>query len=150
MTALSIAALCIFIFGAYAYGAVVVLSLRHHTPVWSATTPQSRKRLRSEWVGLAMFVTCTLWFLLQGTIEFRFLMGEPRGDDLLDLAALEIVFIFPGLILQTVLFDATRDSGDDTVRPPALWMTVMYALYLVGLSLAVYMPLAIYKWLPAP
>ena len=150
MTALSIAALCIFIFGAYAYGAVVVLSLRHHTPVWSATTPQSRKRLRSEWVGLAMFVTCTLWFLLQGTIEFRFLMGEPRGDDLLDLAALEIVFIFPGLILQTVLFDATRDSADDTARPPALWMTVMYALYLVGLSLAVYVPLAIYKWLPAP
>ena len=57
MTALSIAALCIFIFGAYAYGAVVVLSLRHRMPVWPGNVPPDigflhhrfpyRKRLRA-------------------------------------------------------------------------------------------------------
>ena len=147
MTALSIAALCIFIFGAYAYGAVVVLSLRHRMPVWPGKAPEGRKRLRAETVGLAMFVTCTLWFVLHSVIEFRFLMGEPRGNDLLDLAALEIVFLFPGLILQTVLIER---SGQDPPRHPRIWAFWVAVLYAVGAALMIYTPLAIYKYLPAP
>ena len=147
MTALSIAALCIFIFGAYAYGAVVVLSLRHRMPVWPGKAPDDRKRLRAETVGLAMFVTCTLWFVLHSVIEFRFLMGEPRGNDLLDLAALEVVFLFPGLILQTVLVER---SGQDPPRHPRIWALWVAVLYAVGAVLMIYTPLAIYKYLPAP
>ncbi len=32
--ALSIVALCVFLFGAYAYGSVVILTIRHRSPVW--------------------------------------------------------------------------------------------------------------------
>jgi signal transduction histidine kinase len=149
VTALSIAGLCIFIFGAYAYGAVVVLSLRHHAPVWPGTPPEGRRRLRGEWIGLAMFVTCTVWFLLQSAVEFRYLMGEPRGNDLLDLAALEICFVFPGLILHTVLFE-TGQAADAPRRPAMRWLAVMFALYAAGLVLAIYTPLAVYDLVPSP
>jgi signal transduction histidine kinase len=160
VTAISIAALCIFIFGAYAYGAVVVLSLRHRMPVWPGNVPAEigflharfpqRKRLRAEWIGQAMFVTCTLWFVLHSIIEFRALMGEARNDDVLDLAALELVFAFPGLILNTVLVETAGHNTDSPLPHRRLWSAIVAALYLAGIALATYTPLAVYGYVPAP
>src|SRR5687767_12118001 len=110
MTALSIVALCIFIFGAYAYGSVVVLSLRHRSPVWSPAPAPFQPEWKIHLLGLAMFIACTLWFVLHSIIEFRSLVGEARDNDLIDLAALELVFFFPALIFQTVLMEAGADS----------------------------------------
>src|SRR4029453_8505107 len=66
-TALAIVALCVFIFGAYAYGSLVVLSLRHGSLVWS----RARGRpLGAHLQGLAMLVACTVWFVLHTIIQF--------------------------------------------------------------------------------
>jgi signal transduction histidine kinase len=148
--ALSIIALCIFIFGAYVYGSVVVLTLRHRSPVWSKTAALGVSRFRAQRVGLAMYAVCTLWFLLHSAIEFRYLLGEPRENDLIDLAALELVFVFPGLILHTVLTE-THTEEDGTTRPRArIWSTVLAALYIAGAAMAVYFTGAIFDLIPAP
>jgi signal transduction histidine kinase len=146
MTALSIAALCVYIFGAYAYGAVVVLALRYRSPVWPAVAPEVPKRLRAAWVGLAMFVVCTVWFVVHSIIEFRYLMGDPRQDDWFDLSTLVLVFAFPGLILHTVLVDTSHQTSS---HPPGrVWWTVVAGLYAVGAVMAIYVPLAVYRLLP--
>src|SRR5687768_13551370 len=97
--ALSIIALFVFIFGAYAYGYLVALSMRDRTPVWShARAPGARNSTAR--INFVMYVVCTVWFALHAIIEFRFLMGEPRHNDFVDLATLELVFLFPGLIFH--------------------------------------------------
>jgi hypothetical protein len=142
VTALSIAALCVYIFGAYAYGSVVVLALRHRSVVWPTPPPDAPRRLRAAWVGLAMFVVCTVWFVLHSIIEFRYLMGDPRQDDAFDLTTLVLVFAFPGLILHTVLVDTTNDVPGSA--PGRVWWAIIAGLYAAGAALAVYVPLALY------
>ena len=141
VTALSIAALCVYIFGAYAYGAVVVLALRYRSLVWPAAAPDA-PRLRAAWVGLAMFVVCTVWFVVHSIIEFRYLMGDPRQDDWFDLSALVLVFAFPGLILHTVLVDTAHATP--ARRPGRHWWVIVAGLYAAGAVMAIYVPLAIY------
>ena len=149
MTVLSIIALCIFVFGAYAYGSVVVLSLRHGTVVWSRDVDAAAHQTRVPRYSLAMFVTCTAWFVLHCIIGFRYLMGEPADDDWIDLAVLVLVFLFPGLIFHTVL----RENTAASVEPRAtrrLWSVVLVGLYAVGFAMAVYFPAAIFNLLPGP
>jgi hypothetical protein len=144
-TALGILALCIFIFGAYAYGSLVVLSVRNGTIIWSRT----RRRPQATHVqGLAMLVACTIWFLLHTIIGFRALLGEPMNDDLIDLAVLELVFCFPGLIFHTVLLESSGDCDS----PPRFgrWSVALGVLYATGAALAIYVPAAIFALAPAP
>ena len=148
--ALSIIALCIFVFGAYVYGSVVVLTLRHRSPVWSKTAAADGSGFKARLIGLAMYVVCTLWFVLHSVIEFRYLLGEGKTDDLIDLASLELVYVFPGLILHTVLYE-THANDDGTTRARARgWSVVLGAVYLIGAALAVYFTGAIFNLLPSP
>ncbi|HXG90397.1 MAG TPA: histidine kinase [Vicinamibacterales bacterium] len=150
---LSIIALCIFIFGAYAYGSVVVLSLRQRAPVWTDAVAPGSFRLRVKLRGLAMFVVCTAWFILHSVIEFRHMMGQSRTDDWIDLAALELVFTFPGLILHTVLMESAAGGGHPprtTPRRQGGWAWMLLALYGAGAALAIYFPAAMFGLVPAP
>ncbi len=150
LMALSILALCVFIFGAYAYGSVVVLSFRHRNPVWPCEGSPGVHRLKAEAVGLAMLVACTLWFVLHSLIEFRFLLGDPRNDDFFDLSVLELVFAFPGLIFHTVLVETAADD-DGRPRPESrIWSLVLATLYTTGVVFAVYFPAAIFDVVPGP
>jgi len=145
---ISILALCVFIFGAYAYGSVVFLSLRHHSALW-VSRPSSGPRLSAEVQSLAMLITCAVWFVLHSVIEFRSLMGEPREDDLIDLAALELTFAFPALIFHTVLLETPEERGG--AEPPhRAWTALLVALYVAGLALALYFPAVIFDIIPAP
>jgi Histidine kinase len=86
--------------------------------------------------------------VLHAIIAFRELMGNPPQDDLIDLATLEIVFLFPALIFHAYLFEATSE-----LRPfdrAGHWRTVSRLLYVVGVALAVYATAAIFKVLPQP
>ena len=165
--ALSIVALCVFLFGAYAYGSVVILTIRHHSSAPSPTSTQFFWEVTLGWrhgdaafgfgfplnalrqPGMAMYLVCTVWFILHSIIEFRYLMGEARENDLIDLAALELAFAFPGLILHTVLRET--DAGD---KQPAFavpgWRIALAGLYATGLAMAIYFPLAIFQVIPAP
>ena len=165
--ALSIVALCVFLFGAYAYGSVVILTIRHRSSAPSPTATQFFWEVTYGWhhgdsafgfgfplralrqPGMAMYLVCTVWFILHSIIEFRYLMGEARENDLIDLAALELAFAFPGLILYTVLRET--DAGD---KQPAFavpgWRIALAGLYATGLAMAIYFPLAIFQVIPAP
>jgi len=147
---LSIIALCVFLFGAYAYSSVVILTIRHRSPVWQHSPLAFPLRaLRKP--GMPMYLTCTAWFILHSLIEFRYLMGEPRENDLVDLAALELAFIFPGLIFHTVLLETGSDASE---RHEAMgvrgWRVALLGLYGAGLALATYITLAIFQVIPAP
>ncbi len=146
---LSIIALCFFLFGAYAYGTVLVLTLRRGRPIWSAGTSPAALRLNVPLQALAMYCVCTAWFIVHTVIEFRFLMGEPRANDMIDLAALILVFVFPGLIFHTVLLESGADEGHPRPRSAA-WSAVLTFLYAAGAAMAVYFPAAIFDLLPAP
>src|SRR5580765_6519092 len=144
-TALGIVALCIYIFGAYGYGSLVFLSVRNRSVV------SSRARGRTPGAhlqALAMLTACTLWFVLHTVIGFRSLMGEPMNDDWIDLAALELVFTFPGLIFHTVLLESGDDGG--VPAPFGRWSAALVALYAVSAVLAIYFPAAIFGAAPAP
>ena len=144
-TALGIVALCISIFGAYAYGSLVFLSVRNRSLVWS------RARVRTPGAhlqALAMLLACTLWFVLHTVIGFRALLGEPMNDDWIDLAALELVFTFPGLIFHTVLLESGDDGG--VPAPFGRWSAALATLYAVSAVLAIYFPAAIFDAAPAP
>jgi signal transduction histidine kinase len=141
---LSIAALFIFIFGAYAYGYLLLLWLRRTPAVVGAKDTFNGTVGR---VGQAMFAACMLWFVLHAIIEFRYLLGEPRKDDLIDLAALELVFIFPGLIFHTYYVETTARFG---TRAAAGWRAVMWGLYGAGMAMAVYFPSVIYGLIDGP
>ena len=88
-----------------------------------------------------------LWFVLHAIIEFRYLLGEPRKDDLIDLAALELVFIFPGLIFHTYYVETAARFGG---RAAAGWRAVMWGLYGAGAAMAVYFPSVIFGLIDGP
>jgi signal transduction histidine kinase len=140
---LDIIALCVFIFGAYAYGAVLVLTLRHRGPAWTgganATQPIDR-------VGLSMLLVCTSWFVLNGIMTFGGLVGASRNDNLIDLLILELTFVFPGLIFHTVL----SESREGAVRAGRGWRAALLALYVTGAALIIYFPAAVFGLLPRP
>jgi signal transduction histidine kinase len=140
---LDIIALCVFIFGAYAYGAVLVLTLRHRSPAWTAGASASRPIDR---VGMSMLLVCTAWFALNVIMTFGGLVGATRNDNWIDLLILELTFVFPGLIFHTVLSES-RNGG---VRAALAWRAVLLALYGAGAVLAVYIPAAIFGLLPRP
>src|SRR5262245_4375534 len=80
--------------------------------------------------------------------SFCTLMGEPMNDDWLDLAALELVFTFPGLIFHTVLHES---GGEDRASSSfGRWAIALVALYTAGAAMAIYFPAAIFGLVPAP
>jgi two-component system LytT family sensor kinase len=140
---LTILALFIFIFGAYSYGYLVMLWFRDRgASAWTPGDASEELRRYGSRIGLAMFLTCTVWFVLHAIIAFGSLMGNKPEDDLVDLATLEIVFLFPGLIFHAYLFEATSDQ-----RPfdrAGRWRLMSWGLYLAGLAMAVYATAAIF------
>jgi signal transduction histidine kinase len=142
---LNIAALFIFIFGAYAYGYLLLLWLRQRPP--DLSQPQDSFNGTVGRVGQTMFAVCTTWFVLNAIIEFRYLLGEARDNDLIDLAALVIVFFFPGLIFHTYYIEtATRSGGPTASR----WRGLMWALYAAGVAMALYFPAVIFDVIAGP
>jgi signal transduction histidine kinase len=141
---LNIAALFVFIFGAYAYGYLLLLWLRQPPDLARAQDTFNGAVGR---VGQAMFAACTLWFVLHAIIEFRFLLGESRENDLIDLAALELVFIFPGLIFHTYYVETAAMPGG---RAALGWRAVMWGLYGAGIAMAVYFSSVIYGLIDGP
>ena len=114
MVLVSIVFLFVYVFGAYAYGLATVFSVRR----------AARDRNPAlDRPNLALMAISTVWFVLMTLIEFRYLAGDTRQDDLLDLAAL-MVYMFPPVIMH-VVYRETSSDGDNP--PPPIFG------YLVGL-----------------
>jgi signal transduction histidine kinase len=147
MVALSVAFLCVFIFGAYAYGATVLWAVRA-APVWGKehATAAGRTRDTLEPVTFTLCVVCTVWFVLNAVSEFRVLMGTAQYQTWLNLIELGLAFAFPPIIMHTVL----KESHGYDVRPPAPWPQLLVAMYVVSFGTGVYMVLAAPAWIPRP
>ena len=146
--AITIISLFVFIFGAYAYGYLVWLWMRARTSAWSPDDAPPALRRHGSRITIVMFGACTLWFVLHAIIAFRALMGDPPEDDFIDLATLELVFLFPGLIFHAYLLESTSET-----RPfdrAGRWVLMVWALYTAGVGMAVYFTSAIFDLVPAP
>ena len=145
--ALSIVALFIFIFGAYAYGHVLLLWARHRSFASSgAFTDQDASTTRA---GVRLFAMCATWFVLLAIIEFRALLGDPRQDDILDVTSLAMVFLFPGTIFHSYLY---ANLVGITIPPERYrrWKVVLWSLYAGGIAAGTYVLAAIFNAVPRP
>ena len=143
MVLIGLVFLFVYLFGAYAYGAATLLSVRQVKPVWGG--PRSRSMAmnpRIDKASLALFVISTVWFVLHALIEFRNLTGSSERTTL-DLATF-IVFLFPPVIMHTVYLEAQCEG----VAPPRIYGRLLAAMYLVSPPLMVYLVAAVTGLVP--
>lgn len=146
MIALSLVSLLVYLFGAYAYGAATVLSLRQAKPVWGANKVHAQGApQRIEKASLALFALSLAWFVLQTLVEFRTLLGV-RQDSWIELATL-MVYLFPPVIMHTVFLETQCDGG---APPSALYRRLLAAMYVLSPVVGVYTILAIFRVAPRP
>ena len=144
---LSIIALFVFIFGAYAYGHLLFLWLRHGS--FAERGAFTDNEVRTARAGLRLFTMCAVWFVLLAIIEFRALLGDSRQDDLLDLTVLGLVFLFPGVIFHSYLRASLADARLPLERYRG-WAVVLWALYAAGIGTGAFVIAAIYGAVARP
>jgi signal transduction histidine kinase len=142
--ALSIVALFVYIFGAYAYGYLLFLLLQRREE--RAACDVDHRRLSRAL--FRMFALCAVWFLLHAVIEFRVLLGAPQERGLLSLMTLELVLLFPAVIFHTYFLESVVDIGLAAHR--TRWRAAVWILYASGLAFAAYFTAAIFRLLPQP
>jgi hypothetical protein len=146
MILVSLVFLFVYLFGAYAYGAATLLSVRRISPVWGGPNREFDPAIgaRIDKAGLALFVISAIWFVLHALIEFRNLTGSTERS-LLDLGTF-IVFLFPPVIMHTVYLEAQCD-GTSVPRVYGWLLALMYAL---SPPLAIYLTLSMFGVVPRP
>ena len=148
MVLISLVFLFVYLFGAYAYGAATVFSIRRVSKVWSrhADDGGSEGKHRIDVPSLALLGISTVWFVLHTLIEFRYLTGDNQRDDLLDLGTL-IVYAFPPVIMHTV-FRESRDDGAPAPHP--IFRHLLTAMYVLAPGLGILTVAMIFGLLPRP
>ena len=146
MVLISLVFLFVYLFGAYAYGAAMVFSLRRISKVWNrhAEDGASAETRRIDWPSMALLTISTVWFVLHTLIEFRQLTGDSPQNDLLDLGTL-MVFLFPPVIMHTVY----RESHSDG-EPAPIFRYLLTAMYVVAPALGLLTVAMIFRLLPRP
>ncbi|HEV3485995.1 MAG TPA: histidine kinase, partial [Vicinamibacterales bacterium] len=132
MTAIRVAALLVFTFGVFAYGAVLVFWGREAGRMpWGAVRRETTAR-PADRVGTAMVVVSFVWFvvnLLLTLARLGLMNGEP-----LDFAVLWLALAFPPLIMHVAVSEATRATG----RPlPSQWQRAPWPVYAVSAGTAI-------------
>ena len=119
MILINLVALFVYLFGAYAYGAATIVSLRRQAkPVWGAERLYSAGiRERIDRASLALFAISFVWFVLNTLTEFRSLVGDTR-ESWTNLGALAIAYIFPPVIMHTLFLEA---HSSDHEPPPRIY-----------------------------
>jgi len=146
MVLISLVFLFVYLFGAYAYGAATLFSIRDVKSVWG---PRRRQvlaaRLAIDKASLALFSISTVWFVLHVLIEFRNLTALNTRESLLDLATF-IVFLFPPVIMHTVYVESQCDDE----APPPIFGRLMRANYLFSPAVGVLLIAWIFDVVPGP
>lgn len=146
---INIVSLFVYVFGAYAYGHLTAIELRSRARVAGAgAVASSPVRQATARTSLAMFAVCTTWFVLHSIIELRALLGDSRQNDLVDLATLELVFMFPALIFHMYLVESR--SVERPLDRAGVWKPIAVGLYVVGASCAAIFTAMIFGLVPAP
>jgi hypothetical protein len=146
MILISVAFLFVNLFGAYAYGAATLFSIRRVSAVWSGQRRDGADGGGQDRPALALFALSTVWFVVNTLILFRYLTGDAQRDDLLDLATL-LVYLFPPVIMHTVYQESTCDGEP---APPPIFRHVLRAMYVIGPVFMVTSVAMIFQLLPRP
>jgi hypothetical protein len=147
MVLISLVFLFVYLFGAYAYGAASVYSLRQLSPVWrEAAGATAAGGERPDRPSLTLFLISTVWFVLNALIEFRNLSGD-TGYGWLDLGTLVVVYLFPPVIMHTVLLQST--CGDELGAPP-VYDRLLQLMYVISPAAGLYIIAAIFGLVPRP
>jgi len=148
MIVLSLIALFVYLFGAYAYGSATAISLTRRKPsVWGGRrTYAEGVRQRIDKASLALFGLSFVWFVLLSLIEFRNLMGDSQ-QGWLDLGTLAIVYLFPPVIMHTVYLETIHEGAEE---PAAIYWRLIGAMYAFSMLIELYTFAAIFDLLPAP
>jgi len=142
MVVVSLIFLFVYLFGAYAYGAATVYSLRNLSPAWGGTSERTGARHR---VDLALFALSTAWFALHILIEFRNFTAL-SGNSWLELAMLGLVFLFPPVIMHTV-YEESRCEGSAT---PPLYRRLLGTMYVISPLIGAWTVAAVFNLVPRP
>ena len=146
MVVLGILAVLIYTFGAYAYGAVVWLSLQDAgTRGWAGQ--RRADPTEAEVVGLAMMIVGFVWFLLN--LADAVLRLGPRIDNSwLQVAVLWLAFLYPPLIMHVTVAEV---AAGDPERCQSLgpWRWASRLAYVPGLAIPLWATLAFMKVVPA-
>ncbi len=141
MIFVSLIALFVYLFGAYAYGAATVFGVRGLL-LWNRSEP--RVRPDREQVPLVLFAISTVWFLLHTLVEFRNLTGDTtRGW--LDLGTL-MVFLYPPVIMQTVY----REAAGDQQPLPRIYRHLLTAMFVISPLVGVITVASIFELIVLP
>ena len=154
MIVVSLVALFVYLFGAYAYGSATVIGLSQVGPVWGPYRSHRPAeidlpyhalgvRQRIDRTSLALFAISTVWFVLNGLIEFRNLTGDTQ-QSWIDLGVF-IVYLFPPVIMHTVYLET---HSDDEPPPGALYRRLVAAMYVVSPLMGVYFIASIFRLVP--
>jgi signal transduction histidine kinase len=147
MIFVSLTALLVYLFGAYAYGAATVICLSQASPVWGPYRGYSAGvRARINKASFALFLISTVWFVQHSLIEFRLLLGN-TSRDWLDLSSLAVVYLFPPVIMHTVYLET---HGEGQPPPPAIYRRLLAAMYGLAPAVGVYIMLAVFGLAPRP
>ncbi len=147
MVLISLVFLFVYLFGAYAYGAASVYSLRQLSPVWREAAGETMAGgERPDRPSLTLFLISTVWFVLNALIEFRNLSGD-TGYGWLDLGTLIVVYLFPPIIMHTVLLQSK--CGDELAAPP-VYDRLLQLMYVISPAAGLYIIAAIFGLVPRP
>ena len=111
MILISLVFLFVYLFGAYAYGAATVYSVRQVEPVWGRDRDYAPGVSAGASTGPAWRCSSisTVWFVLHILIEFRNFTGNTAKAG--STSARCIVFLFPPVIMHTVYLES-QCAGD--------------------------------------
>jgi len=148
MTAVNLAFLVIWVFGAFAYGSAGLLAMRQATPVWGPPGGStSALRTPVGRVSLVMFLVCTIWFALNASSEFAALAFGRRQGGWLELGVLSLAFVFPPLIMQLVYHETCIEGRPGKATG---WWWPVVVMYAVSPALGAWVVASILGYLPRP
>jgi hypothetical protein len=123
---LRVFALLVYTYGAFAYGALVLLSLEE----WWTAEPTEDSALPSRWrelanVGAALQLVSLVWFVVLVVVTLMQLIGAARLWQV-DVLLAWLAFSFPPLIMH--ISYAEVNTGRDTPLP-APWRLLVWLMY---------------------
>ena len=144
MTAVGILALLLYTFGAYAYGAVLVLSIQDYgRRGWAA---QRRARpAEAEFVGVAMMLLGTIWFIANVVLAIVQL-GPPSRQWSYQLITLWLAFLWPPLIMHVTLAEVEGSHGCGPRT--RLWRWAVRLAYPLVLAVPVWATAVFFGFIP--
>ena len=143
MTLISLVFLFVYLFGAYAYGAATVYTVRNLSPKWAGARRHAQPARQS--VDLALFALSTIWFVLNLLVEFRNFTGL-GNDSWLDFGTL-LVYAFPPVIMHTVYLESMCSKDE---RPARIYKHLLTAMYVISPLVGVWVIAAIVGLVPRP